>query len=124
MENLRKAGLAQWVEFKIGDVTKKVDEKELDAFLLDIPTPWEAIVNTYQALRPGGSISVYVPPINQLEKAYLALKESGFAQLKPLEVLFREWKIEQGVTRPQYEMVGHTGFLLLARKAVESLNRP
>jgi tRNA (adenine57-N1/adenine58-N1)-methyltransferase len=123
-ENVEKAGLAQWVEFKIGDVTKKVDEKELDAFLLDIPTPWKAVENAYHALKPGGFVSVYIPTVNQLEKAYLALKEGGFSQLNPLEVLFRKWKLEKDATRPEFEMVGHTGFLLLARKAIEPINQP
>ncbi len=124
IENVEKAGLVRWVEFKIGDVTKKVDEKGLDAFLLDIPTPWEAVENAFQALKPAGFISVYVPTVNQLEKAYLALKEAGFSQLNPMEVLFRRWKLEKEATRPEFEMVGHTGFLLLGRKAVELASQP
>jgi tRNA A58 N-methylase Trm61 len=33
-----------------------------------------------------------------------------------MEVLFRTWKVEKEATRPDFEMVGHTGFLIFSRK--------
>lgn len=115
-ENVKKAGLSEFVDFKIGDVTEKIEEKELDVFILDIPTPWEALNNVHSSLKNGGFFVSYLPTIDQVEKAVLALREDGFASIETMEVLFRTWKIEKEAARPDFEMVGHTGFLVFSRK--------
>jgi tRNA (adenine57-N1/adenine58-N1)-methyltransferase len=115
-ENVEKAGLSEFVEFKIGDVTEKIEENELDVFILDIPTPWEALESVRNSLKNGGFLVSYLPTIGQVEKAVLAMRECGFASIEPMEVLFRTWKVEKEATRPDFEMVGHTGFLIFSRK--------
>lgn len=115
--NVEKAGLSEFVEFKIGDVTQEVEEKELDVFILDIPTPWEAIDSIYKALKDGGFLVSYLPTIGQVEKTVLAMRNGGFASIESMEVLFRTWKVEKDATRPDFEMVGHTGFLIFSKKS-------
>jgi tRNA (adenine57-N1/adenine58-N1)-methyltransferase len=38
-----------------------------------------------------------------------------FAQLETHEVLLRGWHIHGQAVRPEHEMVGHTGFVTVAR---------
>ena len=52
-----------------GDVTKDIKEKNVDSVIFDIPNPEDAIKCGYSALRLGGYLAVYIPTINQFERA-------------------------------------------------------
>jgi len=54
MKNLKTAGLDKYVTTQVNDVTKGIDEKNLDAVILDIPNPWEAVNHAWNSLKPGG----------------------------------------------------------------------
>jgi tRNA (adenine57-N1/adenine58-N1)-methyltransferase len=59
MKNLNMAELDKYVTTKVKDVTTEIDEKDLDAIVLDIPNPWDAINHAYNALKPGGYLCTY-----------------------------------------------------------------
>ncbi|OYT27895.1 MAG: hypothetical protein B6U95_05460 [Thermofilum sp. ex4484_82] len=114
--NLKKIGLEKWVVFKIGDVTQKIDEKEVDAVFLDLPTPWLAVKTAYYSLTNGGVFVSFSPTINQVEKTMEALREHRFVNCKAVELLLRTYKVKMGETRPETFMIGHTGYIVFARK--------
>ena len=114
--NVERAGLAEAVDFRLADIRKGVPERDLDAAVLDIPDPEIAIPALAASLRPGAAIAVYTPHITQAEKAVTALRETGFWDLRTLELLERTWTFQAQGARPDFEMLGHTGFLTFARR--------
>lgn len=114
--NVRRAGLDGCWELMIADICTADIASEVDAVVLDMPNPWDAIDNVRAALRHGGHICCYVPNANQLERAVRALRDAGFQDIVSLENLQREMVVHDGGVRPSSEMPGHTGYLAFGRK--------
>ncbi len=115
-KNVEKLGLSDYVEFKLKDVTESVDERELDAIILDIGDPWNAIDNAWGALKVGGWLVVLLPNITSVDKLLRSCK-NRFLIEKILEVNSREWMWkENGVLRPKSTQIVHTEFLIFLRK--------
>ncbi len=91
---------------------------EADAVFLDLPNPWAAIPQAFQALSPGRPLALIVPNAEQLKEAVNCLQKTGFACLETAELLERNMLVRQkeGV-RPSERMTGFTGYLVSARKA-------
>lgn len=119
--HLELYGLDHRVRLARRDVREPVGVSGLDSFFLDIPDPWNALRSVYEALKPSGTLIAYVPTVNQVEKTILSLRShGGFADIHAYEVMLREYSVEEGATRPQTLMVGHTGFIVFARKIIVS----
>lgn len=118
MKNIKKAGLEQYVKAKLKDVTKKIDEKDLDAVILDIPNPWNAVKHAWKALKIGGYFCSYSPLISQVEKTVKELEKNSFIEMKTFENIQREMIVSPHGTRPSFDMLGHTGYLTFARKVL------
>lgn len=103
-------------ELKMDDVCAANLEKDVDAVVLDMPNPWDAMANCCASLRPGGRICAYVPNMNQLENTVRSMEASGLAEVFSFEILQREIVVHQGGVRPSSEMIGHTGYLIFGRK--------
>ena len=116
-KQLEKVGLRDFVELKRGDLTKQIDEKEVDAVILDIPTPWLAISNAKQALKDGGMLVSISPTIEQVIETVEALRNEGFADITTVEILLRTLRVKRGMTRPEHLMHAHTAYITTARKA-------
>ncbi len=114
--NIARAGLDACWEFRMGDVCTVQLEQDVDAVVLDMPDPWNAVGNVVQALRHGGHLCCYVPNANQLETAVKAMRDAGFRELFLIENLQREMVVHDGGVRPSSEMAGHTGYLAFGRK--------
>jgi len=105
------------LEIKQRDIYEGIEEDELDRIILDIPEPWRVVKNAAESLRPGGIFVSYLPTIIQVKTLVDALRENRrFASIQTMETLLRDWHIEGLSVRPCHRMVGHTGFLTLARK--------
>ena len=117
-KNLERAKLLKYVELKQGDITQSIDEKDLDAIILDMATPWLVIPHTYSALKGSGALVSFSPTIDQVVKVVEALTDYGFVDIETIETLIRFMQVERGKTRPQTVMTGHTGYLTFARKAI------
>jgi len=115
--NVAAAGLAARVEFALRDVsTDGFGVSDLDGVLLDMPEPWKALPFAREAVRIGGSVAAYVPTYNQLEATVRAMRTVGLEETRALELLERALHVGEGGTRPDFDMLGHTGFLAAGRR--------
>jgi len=115
--NLRRAGLSARVEFRERDVAKDgLDVSDQTSVVLDLAEPWEVLAHARTSLATGGYVATYTPTYNQLERTVRALRALGFDEVRALEVLERGLHVGEGGTRPEFEMLGHTGFLAAGRK--------
>lgn len=119
-KNVSRVGLDAYWSYQIGDAREMpvdVDWKA-DALTMDMPDPWLALENLQQHLRPGGRLCAYVPNMNQAESIVKALRENGYSNVYALENLQRGLEVHPGGVRPSFEMLGHTGYLVFARRTV------
>lgn len=115
-KNIKISELESFVEIKLKDVTQGIDEKNLDAVILDIPNPWDAVKHAYKALKPGGYLCCYSPLSTQVQKNVLEIKKHKFIEIKTFENIQREIVVSENGIRPSFNMLGHTGYLTFARK--------
>jgi len=101
---------------KHADVYKGIEETGLDLITLDLPEPWQVTKLAEKALKTGGYLVVYLPNLTQITSFIQSTKESRITILEIVELLERTWKIEDKIMRPEFEMLGHTGFLVFCRK--------
>jgi len=118
-KNLERAGLLDFVELKEGDITERIEEKDLDAVILDMATPWLVIPHAYTALKGSGVLVSFSPTIDQVVNVVEVLEDHGFVGVETIETLIRFMQVARGKTRPQTIMTGHTGYLTFARKAIK-----
>ena len=123
-KNLERSKLIDQVEMKSGDVTLGVEERDVDAVVLDLAVPWLVVPHAYEALKPSGILVSFSPTIDQVVKTTEALKENGFVFIETVECLMRAMQVERGKTRPQTLMTGHTGYITHARKILRSQTQP
>jgi len=116
LDNLRVAGLDAAVEVRVADVRQGIAERDVDAVILDMPDPWNAVSTAWDALRPGGSFASYSPLVSQVEQTHSALVKQGFAEVRTLELLERAWVVGERGARPSFDMLGHSGFVTFARR--------
>jgi len=115
--NVRRAGLESRVSFRHRDVaTEGIDAEGLTSVVLDLPEPWTVLPAALAALAPGGYVATYTPTYNQLERTVRTLRELGFDEVRAVELLERGLHVGEGGTRPDFEMLGHTGFLASGRR--------
>ncbi len=115
-KNLERVGLDKFVEFKLKDITTGIDEKEVDAVILDMATPWLVVEEVRKALRVGGRLVSFSPTINQVEKTVDAMQKAEFINIKAVELIMRGYKVKVNETRPDTLMIGHTGYIVSGRR--------
>lgn len=104
------------LKLKNKDIYKGISEKNIDLITLDLPEPWKVLKHAEKALKNGGFLVCYLPQISQTIYLIKKLKNSKFAYAKTMELIKREWIIDEKKARPANMMIGHTGFLTFARK--------
>jgi len=104
-------------ELVVGAFQDQEYEAEWDRVILDMLAPWDCVEAAAKALVPGGVILAYVATTTQLSRFAEALKESDlFTEPESTETIVRGWHHEGLAVRPQHRMIGHTGFLTVARR--------
>lgn len=119
-KNLERAGVLEYVELKNKNITEGIDESGVDAVILDLATPWLVVPHAYSALKGSGSFASFSPTIDQVVKTVKALREQGFVYIETVECLLRGIRAEEGRTRPETLMTGHTGYITFARKGLRT----
>ena len=105
------------IKIKNKDIYNEIDDKNIDIIILDLPEPWNVIHNSSTALKPGGFLVSYSPSIPQIaDFANAVRKNENFIYLKTIEIIEREWEVEDRKIRPKSRGLGHSGFLSFARK--------
>jgi tRNA (adenine57-N1/adenine58-N1)-methyltransferase len=84
--------------------------------VLDLPEPWGPLEAIHGALEPGGVLCAYLPTTIQVQQLVLELPHSGFLHIQTFETLRRGWHVTERSVRPDHRMIGHTGFLTVARR--------
>jgi len=107
---------ANW-KLSLGALQEQQLENNYDRIVLDMLAPWECMDVASNALVPGGVFMSYVATTTQLSRIAEAIKDSGnFTEPESSETIVRGWHHEGLAVRPQHRMIGHTGFLVFARR--------
>jgi tRNA (adenine57-N1/adenine58-N1)-methyltransferase len=87
--------------------------------------PWECLDAVARALAPGGVVICYVATATQLSRVAEGMRAHGsYTEPQAWESLVRGWHLEGLAVRPQHRMVGHTGFLVTARRMAPDVRPP
>lgn len=109
----------------VGDLVASIDEVDVDRVILDMLAPWECVDAAAKALTPGGVICCYVATTTQMSKTVEAIRDHGcFTEPQAWETLVRDWHVEGLAVRPDHRMIGHTGFLVAARRMADGVTPP
>mgnify|MGYP001607263356 FL=1 len=102
------------VKLKQKDIYEGIDEKNLDLIILDLPEPWKVIDHAKKSLRNGCFLVCYLPTITQVIKL-VENSKNKFLLEKVVEIIEREWHVEDLKVRPKSQMIAHTAFLVFLR---------
>jgi tRNA (adenine57-N1/adenine58-N1)-methyltransferase len=114
-------------ELRSGDVADGLAGmagQDLDRVVLDLLDPWTVVPAAAGALASGGSLVCFVATVPQVMRTVEALQApqapggqaGAFAVVETSEALFRPWHVDGLAVRPEHRMIGHTGFLVSARR--------
>ncbi len=119
IRNIDRSGLMDYVKLQKGDVTQGINEKSVDAVVLDMAVPWLVVPYAYKALTGSGVFVSFSPSIEQVMKTTTALHQYPFVEIETIELLLRNITVSKNKTRPQTHMLGHSGYITSARKIIE-----
>jgi tRNA (adenine57-N1/adenine58-N1)-methyltransferase len=114
--NLEKAGMSSFVTMNQHDPHQGVDVRDADVAIVDLGDPWTVLDQVHDALKGSGAFVAICPTMNQIEKTAAELKKSGYADIDCVELMIRNMEAREGMTRPSMRMIGHTTYLVFARK--------
>ena len=101
----------------VGDLVSSLRDSEIDRVVLDMLSPWECIEAVAGVLLPGGVLCCYVATTTQLARTVESIRShGGFTEPHAWESMVRTWHVEGLAVRPDHRMIGHTGFLVNARR--------
>ena len=110
---------------KIGSVQELESERKYSRVVLDMLSPWECVEMASNVILAGGVFLCYVATTTQLSQTAEAIKNSGdFTEPLSSEIIVRGWHHEGLAVRPQHRMIGHTAFLIMARRMAPGVKVP
>jgi tRNA (adenine57-N1/adenine58-N1)-methyltransferase len=113
----------------VGDLAEVLETAvgpgSVDRVVLDMLAPWECLDAVARVLAPGGVLICYVATATQLSRIAEGARSHGaYTEPQAWESLVRGWHLEGLAVRPQHRMVGHTGFLVTARRMAPDVAPP
>jgi tRNA (adenine57-N1/adenine58-N1)-methyltransferase len=107
----------EW-DLRQGDVVEGVRQVgTVDRILLDLLEPWLVVPGAVDTLAPGGMLIAFVATVPQVMRTVEALEATRrFGLVETSEAILRPWHVDGLAVRPEHRMVGHTGFLVSARR--------
>lgn len=112
-------------DLRLGDLATHPASEPVDRVILDMLSPWEPLPAVAQALNPGGVLIGYVATTTQLSRLVEALREhKGFTEPSAWESFIRGWHVVGLAVRPEHRMIGHTAFLVSARRLAPGVVAP
>jgi tRNA (adenine57-N1/adenine58-N1)-methyltransferase len=115
-KNLVKSKMDEYVTMTEYDIRNGISLQEFDAAIIDLGDPWTVVEHVYKVLKGSGSFLAICPTMNQAEKTAISLKNNYFTDIECVEILIRNIEAREGMTRPSMRMIGHTTYLIFARK--------
>lgn len=112
---------------RLGDLAEELPRwgEPADRVILDMLAPWECVDSVADVLTPGGIVCVYVATTTQLSRVVETLRvHGGFTEPQAWESLVRDWHVEGLAVRPGHKMIGHTAFLVTARRMAPGARPP
>lgn len=116
--NLERLKLIDFVTLKNKNALEGIDERDVDAIIMDIPNPWDGIKIFKKNLKGSGIMLAFCPTINQAEKTVKAFIDEKFIDIHLVEIIEREFQTEPDKIRPKVRMIGHTGYLIWGRNTI------
>lgn len=117
-KNLRKAKIDQYVTMHEYDIHQGISLTEMDVAIVDLGDPWTVVDQVYASLKGSGAFLSICPTMNQVEKTAVTLKKNNFVDIECVELLIRNIEAREGMSRPSMRMIGHTTYLVFARKII------
>jgi tRNA (adenine57-N1/adenine58-N1)-methyltransferase len=117
-------------DVRVGDLVESLaaapePAQSVDRVMLDMLAPWECVDTVAELLVPGGMVCCYLATTTQLARTVETLRvHGGFTEPESSESLVRSWHVEGLAVRPKHAMVGHTGFLVTARRLAPGVTTP
>ncbi len=110
---------------RLADAAEHPADGLVDRVILDMLSPWEVLPAMAAALQPGGVLIGYVATTTQLSRLVEALRvHGGFTEPLAWESFVRNWHVVGLAVRPEHRMIGHTAFLVTARRLAPGVSAP
>ncbi len=112
-------------QLRRADLAEHPAEERVNRVVLDMLSPWEVLPAVAAALEPGGVLIGYVATATQLSRLVEGLREQGgWTEPYAWETMMRAWHVVGLAVRPEHRMIGHTAFLVSARRLAPGVVAP
>jgi tRNA (adenine57-N1/adenine58-N1)-methyltransferase len=117
-DNMETAGVADAVEVRTGDLVDELGDLEggFDLLTLDTGDAPSIVERADELLVSGGYLAVYSPFVESARECVEAARSSGLSDVETLETIQRRMDFDERGSRPSTAGVGHTGYLVFARR--------
>jgi len=118
-ENMAMADVDEQVDIRTGDLTEQLDDlagESFDVLTLDTEDAATVVERAPALLVRGGFLAVYSPFVESTRDVVAAAREVGLTDIETFETIQREMDFDDRGSRPSTAGVGHTGYLMFARR--------
>jgi tRNA (adenine57-N1/adenine58-N1)-methyltransferase len=115
-KNAKRAGVSDSLTIKRASVLDGIEERDVDLVTLDLADSDKAVPHAHAALRSGGMVFGYLPHVEQSRRFFEACEVAGFADVRMMECIVRDYLVRASGVRPENTGLTHTAYLVFATK--------